>query len=98
MRNRNINEEMYWKIQRNLSSEFGKYVLEHPNLDKQIPDGAEIIFQIKDNPDFNQWAKEVAKALHEDKRPLLIVKIERLAPPIPTPSRIINPHLQVVLK
>ena len=96
MIDRKITEEMYWKTQRSLSGEFSKYVLEHPGLDEQIPDGAEIVFQIKDNPDFNRWAREVAKSLHEDKRPVIIVEIERLAPPTPTPSRLIDPHVEIL--
>lgn len=93
---RKITEEMYWKTQRSLSGEFSKYVLDHPEFDERIPDGAEIIFQIKDNPDFNQWARKIAKTLHEDKRPMMIVEIEKLAPPAPTPSRLLNPRIETL--
>ena len=91
-----INDKDFWELQRTLSAEFSKYVLSHPQLDDQIPDNAQIVFQLKDNPDFNKWSKEVGLTQKEPNQPVIIVEIDELAPPLE--SRLVNPHLEVISK
>jgi hypothetical protein len=91
---KNNGNEVYWEIQRTLGWEFSRYILAHPEI-TGIPDGAEIVFQIKDNAEFNAWAKEVARTQHESGRPIVIIEVEGLAPPPPVESRLINPHVEL---
>lgn len=91
---KNRGNEIFWEIQRTLGWEFSRYVLSHPEV--ELPDGAEIVFQIRGRLEFNKWAKEIARNHHEPGRPIAIVEIEGLAPPPPVESRLINPHVESV--
>ena len=55
-----MKSDLFWELQRTLSAEFSKYVLSHPEIDEKIPDGAQIVFNLKDNPEFNEWALRIA--------------------------------------
>jgi hypothetical protein len=85
------NEKYFWELQRTLSAEFSKYILAHPEIDNQIPNDAQIVFQLKGNTEFNEWSKQVGLAQREANQPVVIIEIDELAPPLE--SRLINPHL-----
>lgn len=91
-----VNDKYFWELQRTLSAEFSKYALSHPQIDDQIPDNAQIVFQIKDNAEFNKWSREAGFAQKEPNQPVIIVEIDELAPPLE--SRLVNPHLEVASK
>jgi hypothetical protein len=78
-----------------LSLEFERYVLEHPELLDEIPDGAEVILLPKDDPELYQANLEAAhKSRHNDDildRPVIYIEIDGLAP---ARSRIMNPRVQ----
>jgi len=86
----------FWELQRTLSAEFSKYVLAHPEIDDQIPDKAQIIFHLKGNAGFNEWATRIGFSQKETSQPVVIVEIDELAPPLE--SRLINPHLEIASK
>ena len=86
----------FWEIQRTLGWEFSRYALSHPELEDKIPDGAEVVFQIKGNAKFNRWARTVSRSQHESRRPIVLVKVEGLTPPPPMASRLINPHVMLM--
>ena len=86
-------DEYLWETQRLLSAEFSKYALGHPETDDQIPDGAEIIFQIRNNRPFNEWAKGITRKLHESGRPVILVEADDILPPLE--SRLVNPRIEV---
>ena len=86
-----MNNPNFWELQRTIGFEFSRYVLKHPEFVEKIPDNALILFQIKDNPEFNTWAKEVLLSGKEPEQKVLTVEIERLLPPVET--RLINPQL-----
>lgn len=85
------NNESFWELQRTLTAEFSKYVLAHPEIENQVPDGAQVSFNLADNHEFNDWAIRVAKSQQEKNQPLIIVKVKSLAPV--APSRLIDPKL-----
>ena len=87
-----ITDEYFWETQRMLSGEFSKYILSHPEAEEDIPNGAEIVFQIRGDAPFNKLAKETAAKLHETGRPIIIVDIDGILPPVE--SRLINPHIE----
>ena len=89
-----MKSDLFWELQRTLSAEFSKYVLSHPEIDEKIPDGAQIVFNLKDNPEFNEWALRAARSQQEAGQPLVMITVAEL---IPVPiSRLVNPELRVV--
>lgn len=88
--------EIFWEMQRTLGWEFSQYVLSHPEVEKKIPEGAEIVFQVKGNDDFNRWAKATTRTHHESGRPVVIVEVDGLTPPPPRKSRLINPRVALM--
>ena len=88
----------FWEIQRTLGWEFSRYVLSHPKVEDKIPNGAEVVFQIKGNAEFNRWARTISRSNHESGRPIVVVKVEGLTPPPPMASRLINPRLALLKK
>ena len=88
-----MNKSKFWELQRTIGFEFSRYVLKHPEFSKKISDNALIVFQIKDNPDFNSWAIKIAKANKEQGQKLLVVDIEKLLPVFET--RLVNLHLKL---
>jgi hypothetical protein len=81
-----------------LSTEFNKYLIEHPEFAEQIPDEAVVILLPADDPELcreNLQRAERNKAIDDvPDRPVVHVKIERLAPP--PPSRLVNPTVESI--
>jgi len=81
-----------------LSTEFNKYLIEHPEFAEQIPDEAVVILLPADDPELCQENLQLAernKAIDDIlDRPVIHVKIERLAPP--PPSRLVNPTVELI--
>jgi hypothetical protein len=75
-----------------LSFEFERYILEHPELLEQIPDGAQVVLLPQDDPELYRINLSAAqKARQADKAtPIVYVEVEALAPPR---SRLVNPRL-----
>lgn len=88
-----MSKEIFWEIQKTLGWEFDKYIMAHPEI--KIPNNAQIVFQLKDSPEFNKWILEIARSQHEPNQPVLLVEVEDLAPPPPLESRLINPHIEI---
>jgi len=71
-----------------LSSEFNKYIVEHPDILDKIPDNASVILLPADDPDFCE--KMLAMVEHNqsldelDNRPLIYLRIGKLMPPAPS--------------
>ena len=64
-----------------LGLEFDRYVREHPELARRIPDNAHVVLLLEGDDDFNRWSLRVGKAQAEEGQPLLHVKIKKLGPP-----------------
>jgi hypothetical protein len=75
-----------------LSFEFERYILEHPEVLEQMPDGARVVLLPRDDPELYRINLHAAqKALEEgETAPIVYVEIEALAP---TRSRLVNPRL-----
>lgn len=89
-------EKSFERLQRELSFEFSRYVLANPEFADKIPLGAQIVFLIEDNPEFNSWSRKVNESQREPGQPVVYIKIEGLAPA--QVSRLINPHLELSTK
>ncbi|MGH7961267.1 MAG: DUF5647 family protein [Candidatus Binatia bacterium] len=81
-----------------LSTEFNKYLIEHPEFAEQIPDEAAVILLPADDPELcreNLRLAELNRKVDDmPNRSVVRVKIERLAPP--PPSRLVNPTVELV--
>ena len=62
-----------------------------PSLRKKIPEGAEVVILMEDDPEFNQRARNLAEKSRQEGQQVIIVKVKGLAPV--SASRLINPEL-----
>ncbi len=88
-----MNEQELFQKNLELSTEFSRYILEHPDMEAQIPEGAQIVFVIENDPQWTERNLELARKNHEPGQPAVMVRIKGLAP---RQSRLIDPHLQKV--
>ena len=59
-----------------LSTEFDRYVLEHPEFAQEIPANAQVVLLPADDPELRQKNLELAKAQREPGQPVIYVEIE----------------------
>jgi hypothetical protein len=64
-----------------LGVEFDRYLLEHPEVMEQIPDGAEVVFLPEDDPDLLQENLKIAKDRKLESSSVVLVRIGKLSPP-----------------
>jgi hypothetical protein len=83
----------FWRLQRTLAFEFSKYVLAHPEIDAQIPEGAQVVFLLEGEDRFNALSRRQAAAQHEKGQPVVLVRVKGLRPPLE--SRLISPELEL---
>ena len=86
-----MTENGFFERNLELSTEFSKYILSHPELEAQIPEGAQVVFQLENDPDLNRWNLEAAKKQKEQGQPVVVVRIKGLRPEV---SRLIEPRLE----
>lgn len=75
-----------------LTTEFDRYVLEHPEFSDHIPSNAQIVLLPEDDPELSGRNLEIAKAQREPGQSVVYVRIEKLLPPL---SRLVNPRIEV---
>ncbi len=75
-----------------LTTEFDRYLLEHPDIAEKVPLNAQIVLLPEDDPELCQKNREVATAQRELGQPVVYVRIEKLTPLI---SRLVNPQITV---
>ena len=63
-----------------LSFEFSRYLLAHPELDDTIPENALMIFEIADDPELTAFNRALAQRNREANQPVVIIRIKGLAP------------------
>lgn len=83
----------FWELQRDLSFEWSRYVLGKPEVLDDIPQNAQIVFIVDDNPSFSSWSVEMNKAKRELNQPVLFVRVKKILP-----TRLVEPHLETTLK
>ncbi len=93
-----MNDQEIFSKNVTLSTEFNKYLIEHPEFAEQIPDEAVVILLPDDDPELCQENLQLAERnrIVDDMpdRPMVHVKIERLVPP--PPSRLVNPKVELI--
>ena len=80
------------ELQREIGWEFDKFILANPDFADKILLGAQVVFLLEDNPEFNEWSKKINEAQHEPDQPVVYIKIKKLMPP--QISRLVEPHLE----
>ena len=75
-----------------LVTEFDRYVIEHPEFAKKIPQNAQIVLQVEGDEDYNRWSKELAEKQREPGQKVVYVKVKGLKP---AKSRLIKPEVAV---
>ena len=58
-----------------LSTEFHRYLLQHPGQDEQIPPNGMVIFQVGGEEAFNRWSQETALKNREGDQPVVYVSV-----------------------
>ena len=76
-----------------LTTEFDRYVLEHPEFSDKIPPNAQIVLLPEDDPELSRRNQEISNVQREPGQPLVYVRIEKLLPPL---SRLVNPRIEVL--
>jgi len=75
-----------------LSTEFDRYVIEHPEFAEKIPQNAQIVLLPEDDPELSQKNIEIAKVQCEPGQPVVYVYVEKVAPQV---SRLVNPRIEI---
>lgn len=86
-----MRKEDLFKKNHILGIEFDRYVMENPDILERIPDGSEIVFLPDDDPELCEENTRLAHVHKEGERPLVFVKIEKLASPR---SRLMNVRIE----
>ena len=76
-----MRKEDLFKKNHILGVEFDRYLLEHPELMEQIPDGAEVVFLPEDDPDLLEENFKIAKERGRESGAVVLVRIGKLSPP-----------------
>lgn len=76
-----------------LSSEFDRYIFEHPDIAENIPLGAQIVFLPENDDELCQINKRLAEEQREGGQAVVFVHIGKMAP---TVSRLIEVKLEKV--
>jgi len=72
--------ERYRRLNTELVFELTDYIQHNEDFASQIPRGAQLIVQLRDDPGFNRWVRKVAQAHRESDQPVVYVYIEKLHP------------------
>ena len=75
-----------------LSTEFDRYVLEHPEFADRIPENAQVVLLPEDDLELREKNIEIVKAQREPGQAVVYVEIEKVAPQM---SRLVNPVLRM---
>ena len=70
-------EEMFRKNQQ-LSTEFELYLLDHPEIEKEIPDNALIVLLPNYDLELTETNKKLAEVNREPGQPIVYVRVEKL--------------------
>ena len=75
-----------------LVTEFGRYVVEHPEFAVEIPRNAQIVLQLEGDEEYNQWSRQLAENQREPGQKVVYVKVKGLRP---ARSRLLKPEVAV---
>ena len=70
-------------IQKNIeqSTEFSRYIFEHPEIEKKIPTDSEIVFLPEYDNELKDFNLKLGKGLESEGQKVVYIKIQHLRPP-----------------
>ncbi len=75
-----------------LTAEFARFVLDHPEVDESLPEDSYVYFEVSGDSAFNHYSRELAlRRQGEDGMTIVCVRVRGLAPP--QGSRLIDPEI-----
>ena len=82
-------------IERNLtlSTEFSKYIFEHPEIEDKIPKGAQVVLLPEYDKELYEFNMTISEKQREKDQPVVFVKIKKLL--APQLSRVAEAELEV---
>ena len=86
-----MNKEEMVRKNIELSSEFGKFMLDNPELAEKIPQEAVIVFIDESDPELTRYNLSLATQAEKEGRPIIKVRIKGLAPET---TRLLEPKLE----
>jgi len=75
-----------------LVTEFDRYVVEHPEFAVKIPQNAQIVLQVQEDKEYNEWSRQLAERQKEPDQVVVYVKLKGLKP---AKSRLLKPEVAV---
>jgi hypothetical protein len=69
-----------------------QYLIVHPEINEKLPKEPQILFILKDGPEFIKHKRRLADNLKKEGQPIIFVEVERVLPPFE--SRLVNPHIE----
>jgi hypothetical protein len=79
----NANDQFFAKNSK-LSTEFSKYVLEHPEIDELLTDETIVVFLPKFDEKLRAFNLKIAKEVENQGGQVLYVKVKEMMPSVPT--------------
>jgi hypothetical protein len=73
-----------------LVTEFDRYVVEHPEFAAGIPGNAQVVLQVEDDEEYNQWSEKLAERQREKGQDVVFVNIKAIKP---ARSRLVEPRV-----
>lgn len=87
-----IDADDFARKQMELTTEFAKYTLEHPDIDESLPDDSYVYFEVEGEPEFNEYSRQLAARRERNEGVTTVcVRVKGLAPP--QGSRLIDPRI-----
>ena len=77
-----------------LTTEFSRYVIEHPDVAKRIPKDAVVVILPEYDQELAEENLKMANAGREENQPMVLVRVEKLAPV--RKSRLVKPTVEIV--
>jgi hypothetical protein len=87
-----IDPQSFADRQMELTAEFARYVLQHPEVDAALPEDAYVYFEVEGETEFNDYSRQLAERhQRQETRETVCVRVKGLAPP--QGSRLIEPRI-----
>lgn len=77
-----------------LSFEFTRYLLDHPELERKIPKGAQVVLLPDYDEELKRFNLKNSRRWQEEDQPVIYVRIKKLAPD--RPSRLVGTKIERV--
>lgn len=85
--------EEFFRKNSELSMEFSRYVLEHPEIDKILTEDRVVIFLPEFDPELKRFNEEMAKEIEAEGGKVLHVRVKQLSPKVR--SRLVGVEVEV---